>query len=168
VLHIGFYLCLLPAFIGLIAGAIICLKEALSLLQYGAKIEILKNLTFGIATIFGPIFMLCFLFSKTEQFAWKLLTLMFSMYFGFFALSYACATLITPGLGQLNGIMNQLTTISVSQLGECASIELLVASVAIGLKGLSVGMIAAFLLDIVKSAIAVGHSLIGGNFSISS
>ena len=166
--HIGFYLCLLPAFIGLIAGAIICLKEALSLLQYGAKLEIIKNLTLGVATIFAPFFMICFLFAKTEQFAWKFLTLMFSMYFGFFALSYACAVLVGPGLSQLGAIMNQLTTISVSQFGESASIELLSSSVAIGLKGLSVGMIAAFLLDIVKSAIAVGHSLIGGNFSVSS
>lgn len=168
VLRIGFYLCLLPAFIGLIAGAIVCLKEALGLLQYGAKLEIIKNLTFGVATIFAPLFMLGFLFAKTEQFAWKFITLMFSMYFGFFALSYASAVLIGPGLSQIGNIMSQLTTLSVSQYGEQASLELFSESVSIGLKGLGVGMIAAFLLDVVKSAIAVGHSLIGGNFSVSS
>lgn len=164
-IHIGFYACICPAFLGLIAGAILCLKEALGLLQFGAKLDIIKNLTFSVASAFGPLFMLGFLFDKTEQYGWKYITLMFSIFFSFFAISYTCAITLGPAFNQLRPIFSSLTAIPLTQYDQKASMELFVGSVKIGLKGLGVGMITAFLLDVVKSAIAVGQNVFGGHFS---
>lgn len=165
--HIGFYACMLPAFLGLIAGAIVCLKEALGLVQFGAKLEIMKNLTLGLASAFGPLFMLGFLFQKTEQFAWKFVTLMFSIYFSFIGVSYVCGTVLGPGFETLKPLFDGLTSISLTKYGQQASMELFVGAVKIGLKGLGVGMITAFILDVVKSSVSVGQSLFNGTFSAS-
>lgn len=162
---IGFYACCLPALIGIIAGAVMALKEALAVLQFGAKVDVMKGLALTFASFFAPLFMLTFLFPKTEQFGWKFVSFLFSVYFGVCGISYACGVVANVGFGALANTVSSLVAVPTGYLPKEASQPLFMASLGIGLTALGVGMVTAFAADIVKSALQVGQGPFNGNFN---
>lgn len=162
---IGFYACCLPALLGIIAGAVMALKEALALLQFGAKVDVMKGLALTFATFFAPLFMLTFLFDKTEQFGWKFVSFLFSLYFGVCGISYACGVVANVGFGALASTVSSLVAVPTAYLAKEASQPLFMASLSIGLTGLGVGIVTVFAADIVKSSLQIGQGPFNGNFN---
>lgn len=162
---IGFYFCCLPALLGIIAGALIALKEALAVMQFGAKVDVMKGLGLTFAAFFAPVFMLGFLFQKTEQFAWKFVSFLFSVYFGVYGVSYACGVVANVGFSALSNTVTSLLAVPTGYLPKEASQALFFSSVTIGIMAVGIGLVTAFASDIVKSALQVGQGPFNGNFN---
>jgi len=163
--HIGFYACCLPALLGIIAAVVMVLKEAFGLMQFGAKVDVLKGLGLTLSAFFAPIFMLAFLFPKTEQFGWKYVSFLFSIYFALIGITYACGVVTAVGVGALSAQVSSLVAVPTGYLAKEASQALFMASVGIGLKAVGVGMITGFFGEIVRSALQVGQGPFSGSFN---
>jgi hypothetical protein len=163
--NVGFYACNVPALLGIIAGGVISMKEALAIMQFGAKVDVMKGLALTLASLFAPIFMLSFLFQKTEQFGWKFVSFLFSVYFGVYGITYACGVVGNVGFGALLDTVSSLVAVPTGYRQKEASQALFMSSVGIGLKALGVGLVTAFASDIVKSALSVGQGPFNGNFN---
>jgi hypothetical protein len=165
--HVGFYAALAPALLGLLGGLIMLFKAALSSAQTGLKFQIMRNLGFGLASVFAPLFFLGFFFKNTERFAWKLVDWMFSAFFTLFALKYFGGIIGATATKFLKGLVANIDINSAASFAKEASWPLFWNSCQIGIWGIAVGMTAQLLVDLVKSGASAGNGLYAGNFNVS-
>lgn len=164
--HLGFYACCLPALLGLIAGAVMVFKESAGLLMYGAKIDIMRGLGLTFAAFFAPLFMLSFLFPKTEQFGWKFIGFLFSMVLGVTGAAYVCGVVANVGMGAIGDLVYSLTAVPTGYLPKEASQALFMASLEIGIGAIGVGLMVHFAGDILKAGLKVGQGPFTGSFNV--
>lgn len=164
--HIGFYACCLPALLGIIAACVITLKEAVSILQFGAKVDVLRGLALTIAAMFAPAFMLCFLFPKAEQFGWKFLSFLFSAYFAAFGVSYVAGVVVRSGIGPVVSVISTLAAEPTGSLPRAASQALFFGSLRIGITALGCALVLGFIREVVSSSVKTAQGPFQGNFSV--
>lgn len=164
--HIGFYACILPALLGMIVAVVLVLKEAIALLQFGAKVDVMKGLAFTFASFFAPLFMITFLFPKTEQFGWKFVNFLFSIFLGTMGVAYVCGVVGTVAMGFLSNQVYVLAAVPTAYLPREASQALFMASLTIGLMAIGIGLMVGFIGQLVQSALRVGQGPFTGNFDV--